>query len=124
MPRSVENTVALTALNSIHATSHPPLGVVNGSEVLGLIRQTCAETGLKHQAAAAAARVKESQFSAALNGRGNFAVTWLWAQPDAFLLRFVELLTTARGLTADSSRKQRAARIGELVTLLIEEKGA
>ena len=121
MARSVGRPTTLTDLNSVKACSHPPLGVVNGGEVLGLIRQACDETGLKHHAAAAAANVKASQFSSALNGRGNFAVTWLWAQPDDFLLRFIELLAASRRLTPDASRARRAARIGELVTLLLDE---
>jgi hypothetical protein len=122
MTQSVEKARPLTAVNSIHAMSHPPLGVVNGRELLAIIRQALAETGVKQDAAAAAARVKESQFSSALNGRGNFGVTWLWAQPDAFLLRFVELLIAARQLTPSASRARRAARVGELVRLLIEEQ--
>lgn len=121
MPRSVEKGDALTDLNSVHAMSHPPLGVVKGRELLAIIRQALAETGLKQDAAAAAAQVKESQFSSALNGRGNFGVTWLWAQPDAFLLRFVDLVIAARGLTPAAARTQRAIRIGELVRLLVED---
>lgn len=121
MSRSVEKGDLLTDLNSVHALSHPPLGVVNGGEVLAIIRQALAETGLKQDAAAAAAHVKASQFSSALNGRGNFGVTWLWAQPDAFLRRFVDLVIAARGLTPAAARSQRAARIGELVRLLVED---
>ena len=110
----------LTGLNSVQATSHPPLKAVKGREILALIRQAMAETDLKQGAAAAAAHVKESQFCSALNGSGNFGVTWLWPQSDAFLLRFVELLIAARQLTPESARAARAAKIGELVRLLVE----
>jgi hypothetical protein len=121
MAESVENRQALTDLNSVHATSHQPLGGVNGRELLSIVRQAMVETATKQHAAAAAAQVKESQFSSALNGTGNFGLTWLWAQSDAFLLRFVDLLIAARRLTPAATRARRAARIGELVTLLIED---
>lgn len=121
MTRSLDDGDALTGVNSVHATSHPQASGVKGRELLSIIRQAMAETDLKQQAAAAAADVKESQFSSALNGSGNFGVTWLWAQSDAFLLRFVELLVAARRLTPAASRARRAARIGELVRLLIED---
>jgi hypothetical protein len=94
-----------------------------GPRDLGVAPAGDGETGLKQQAAAATAGVKESQFSSALNGSGNFAVTWLWTQSDEFLLRFVELLSAARQLTPGAARSARAERVGELVRLLLEDVG-
>lgn len=121
MATTLPKRTPLAQLSSIQATSRPPARVVHGREMLALVRQAMNETGLKQQAAAAAAGVKESQFSSALNGSGNFAVTWLWAQSDEFLLRFVELLIAARRLTPESARAARAERVGELVRLLLED---
>lgn len=123
MPSTFANASALTHLNHVKATSQGPLTSVNrtGSDVLVLVRQAMSDVQLKQGAAAAAAHVKESQFSNALNGIGNFGITWLWMQSDAFLLRFFELAMEARGLDAEGARHARAARIGELVRLLFEE---
>jgi hypothetical protein len=119
--RSLESKSGLMGVNSVQADSVRHTDRVNDREVLSIIRQAMAETGLKHQAAAATACVKESQFSSALNGTGNFAATWLWARSDVVLLRFVELLISARQLTPAAARARRAARIGELVSLLLDE---
>lgn len=121
MPRSVKTGDASSGVNSVHAALRAPADGVNGREVLSIIRQVLAEAGLKQEAAAAAAQVQPSQFSSALHGKGNFAVTWLWAQSDAFLLRFVDLLIAARALTPAAARARRAARIAELVRLLVED---
>lgn len=122
MPQTMTNTDALTQVNSVHATSRGPLTHVNSdAEVLRIIRRVLAEQELKHEAAARSAGVKPSQFSLALNGTGNFGVTWVYAQSDAFLLRFVELLMETRGLTPENARAVRACRIVELVKLLTED---
>ena len=122
MPATLEKTRDLTQLNGVQATSRGPLtGVNRGSDVLAIIKRVHAEMQLKQQSAAAQAGVKESQYSTALNGTGNFGVTWLYAQDDAFLLRFVELLMEARHLTPDNARAVRACRIAELVRLLTED---
>lgn len=122
MPSTLLKPDLLTHLNSVQATSRGPLTGVNaGSEILHLIRRTLAEVELKHEAAAAFAGVKPSQFSLALAGTGNFGATWLWSQSDVFLLRFVELVMEARGLNPENARAVRACRIVELVRLLTEE---
>ncbi len=122
MPATMRSAQPLSRLNDVQATSQGPLiGVNHGAEVLTLISRVRAELGLKQEGMAGQAGVKPSQFSNALNGSGNFAVTWLWAQDNAFLLRFFELAMEARGLTPENKRAQRAFRIAELVRLLTEE---
>lgn len=123
MPQTIAASSTETHLNAVKATSHGPLISLNrNAEVLQLIRRVLAEQELKHEAAAREAGVKPSQFSLALNGTGNFGVTWLYAQSDAFLLRFVELLMETRGLTPENQRAVRACRIVELVRLLTEDQ--
>jgi hypothetical protein len=94
---------------------------VNPPEILGLIRQALVDVGLKHEAAAAAAGVKPSQFSAALNGQGNFSAAWIWAQDDRFVLRLIELAIEARQLTPENVSAIRRRRIVELIDLLLAE---
>lgn len=105
----------------VQVDSRTALIDVNQPEILALIRQALSDVGLKHEAAAAAAHVKPSQFSAALNGQGNFGATWLWAQDDRFLLRLFELVMEARQLTPANQQAVRRRRIVELIDLLLSE---
>lgn len=110
------------ALDAVRSTAAGPLvGVNRGAEVLAITKRAHADLGLKQEAAAAQAGVKPSQYSTALSGTGNFGLTWLYAQDDAFLLRWIELVMEYRGLTPDNKRAIRACRIVELVRLLTED---
>lgn len=128
MPSSLPKSPVRTALNTVQsrmakvqADSGAALIDVNQPEILSLIRQTLSDVDLKQEAAAAIAGVKPSQFSEALNGRGNFGVTWLWAQDDRFVARFLELFVEARQLTPESVSLIRRKRIVELIDLLLQE---
>lgn len=119
---------ALTRLNAVrtrmapvHADGASALIDVNQPEILAVIRQTLHDVGLKHEAAAAVARVKPSQFSAALNGQGNFGASWLWAQDDVFFARFLANVQAARQLTPERTSAVRRQRIVELIDLLLTE---
>lgn len=128
MPSTVTKDSPLSRLNAVQprmAKIQPSDGSalidVNQPEILPIIRQTLLDVGLKHEAAAARANVKPSQFSAALNGTGNFAAAWLWAQEDYVLLRFIENVMEARRLTPEQAREVQRRRIVELVDLLTKE---
>lgn len=122
MSSSMSQRAPLTHLNDVQATSQGPLiGVNRAAEVLAITRRVHHELELKQEAAAAVASVKPSQYSTAINGAGNYAVTWLYAQNDAFLLRWIERVMEARGLTPENKQAIRACRIVELVKLLTED---
>lgn len=119
---------ALTRVNSVqlkpakvHLDSGESLIDVNQPEILDLIRQAHYDCGLKQEAAARIAGVKPSQYCSALNGQGNFAATWIWAQDDHFVSHLLDLIKAARGLTEENVRAVRRRRIVELVDLLIAE---
>lgn len=91
------------------------------AEILGLIDETRSSVQLSRETMAREAGCPASALSEALNGhRGNFAVQWLWAQDDAFLNEWIEKMQAKRGLTPESKLATKAARIGELVRLLVE----
>lgn len=90
-------------------------------ELLPLIRQAMSETNLSQKAFAINAHQPESVISEAFNARRNFAAEWWWAQPDTFLLRFLELTMDARHLTPESASAIRRRRIVELIDLLLTE---
>lgn len=118
-PNSHDQTLA-----DIRATSHAPVKVsedFNRSEILRLIQQCKADCGMSQKELALNASCRESEMSDGLAGARRFSAEWLWLQPDRFLLRFVELLMEARHLTPENARAVRAARIKELIGLLLEE---
>lgn len=128
MPTTLPKPNALSTLNTVQprmakvqVDSPTALIDVNQPEILDLIRQALVDCGLKHEAAAAIAGVKPSQFSAALNGEGNFGARWIWAQDDRFILRLLELVMEARNLTPENVRAIQRKRIVELVDLLLRE---
>lgn len=123
-PRTHANALRRT-LDEVRATSQPPAKVSEVSAErhipLGLIRAAATDCELSQKALALNAGCTESEMSDALAGRRNFALAWIWAQDDAFLLRFLELAMQARGLTPDAQKAVRAERIAELVRLLLME---
>ena len=121
MPTTLQTGDALTRLNAVQPRMASALIDVKPGEILDLIRRAMHDVGLKQEAAAAVAGVKPSQFSAALNGVGNFGASWLWAQDDRFLMRLVELVLDARRLTPANQSVPRRQRIVELIDLLLAE---
>lgn len=124
MPATLDRTADLTQLDSIKP--RPAKALINvdphkNPEILRLIGEALRRVGLSQKEAAINAGVKEQQFSAALLGQGNFGAMWLWAQPDTFWREFLGLIEQSRGLTPEASRAMKAARIAELVRLLVEE---
>jgi len=121
MPQTMAQSASLTQLDSIKATSRGPLIDVEAATVLGIVQRVHAELRVKQEYAAMRARVKPQQYSAALNGTGNFSIVWLFAQEPAFLLRWFELAMEAYGLDPTNAKAVRALRILELFRLLTED---
>lgn len=124
MRHSIDQAPLRTQLDSVRTPSQPLRTSANREHpILVILRRAHSETSTKQEGAAAAAEVPPSQYGDGLNGAPsrNYAVTWLWAQSDLLLLRFVELLLEARGLTPDNKKAVRANRIIELMRLLTDE---
>lgn len=122
MPQTMPQSDALTRLNAVQATAKGPLTHVHsGHDILGIVQRVHHELRVKQQYAAGRAGVKESQYSAALHGSGNFSIVWLFGQEPAFLLRWFELAMEHYGLDATNKRAVRANRILELMRLLTED---
>lgn len=91
-------------------------------EVLALIDEARQKVGMSRKEMAGNAGCPESVLSEALaGGRSNFAAHWLWQQPDAFVVEFFGLASSRRGLSPESKVAVRAARIAELIRLLVPE---
>lgn len=124
MPHTMNEPAVRSQLNSIRATSQGPLSGVNREHpMLVLLRTVHRETETSQQAGALSAGVRESQYGDGLNGaqNRNYAVTWIWGQSDLFVLKFVEGLMAARGLTPENKKAVKAFRMIELIKLLTED---
>lgn len=112
-------------LSGLRAGSHMARMAVKDrrEQVIELVREVMADTGTSQKALALQAGQPESVVCDALSPTGsrNLAAEWLLDQPDAFLLALLDKIRAARGLTEESRRAAKAARIGELVKLLVEE---
>jgi hypothetical protein len=111
----------LNGLRATEAKGRIPANQVELTALLPLIRQAMRETDLSQKAMALNAGQPESVISDGLNGRRNFAAEWWWAQPDTFLIRFLDLVTEARQLTPEHVSAVRRRRIVELIDLLLTE---
>lgn len=90
------------------------------AEILALIEEARIAARLSQKEMQITAGANKGAYSEALNGeRGNYAVQWLWAQPDAFWIEFIRLVQERKGLTPETRRTVQAQRIGELVSLLV-----
>lgn len=91
-------------------------------EVVGMIRQAMSDMQVTQEAFAIDAGITESVLSEAMNERNgrHFAMAWLWAQSDTFVLHVLEMLREKRGFSVDGIRATKIARIKELVGLILE----
>jgi len=124
MRSSVPGTVVRMTAKTLHSSSHEPrrLTKADRSVVSDLVRAVMARVGLSQKAMAQNAAIGESVLSEALapHGTRHLAMEWLLAQDDEFLLELLAEITTWRGLTVESRRDVKAARIAELVRLIVE----
>lgn len=92
------------------------------TQVSTLVRDAMARSGLSQKAMAQNAGITESVLSEALapHGTRHLAVEWLLDQDDEFLLVLLERITVLRNLTQESQRAQKAARVSELLRLILE----
>jgi hypothetical protein len=89
-------------------------------DVTGLVFAAIADAGLSDKAAALTMGLDPAQLSRAKSGQARLPVDALWRLPDAFWFAFRERVDAARQLSEDRQRDAKAARISELVRLLLE----
>jgi hypothetical protein len=88
---------------------------------VSLVFEALAEIGMADKEAAYAMAMDPAQLSRVKSGQARLPIDALWRLPDRFWFAFRGRVDAARHLTTDSARQARAARIGELVRLLVED---
>ena len=88
--------------------------------VISLVCDTLHAIGMSDKEACLHMGFDASQFSRVKRGEARIPLEALWRLPDHFWLEFRRRVDAAKRLTAENERAVRAARIGELVRLLVE----
>jgi sulfur transfer complex TusBCD TusB component (DsrH family) len=109
---------------AVRSGSHGPRSLTKSDRVAvsTLVRDVMARVGLTQKAMAQNAAITESMLSEALapHGTRHLAMEWLLDQDDDFLIVLLEQITVLRGLTDQARRDVKAARVSELVRLILE----
>jgi antitoxin component HigA of HigAB toxin-antitoxin module len=90
------------------------------ADAVSLVVDTLRQIGMSDKEACYCMGFDPSQFSRVKEGRARLPLDALWRLPDRFWFAFRDRVDAARGLTRDNAKRIRAARIGELVSLLVE----
>lgn len=87
---------------------------------VSLVFETLAEIGMSDKEAAYTMAMDPAQLSRVKTGQARLPIDALWRLPDRFWLAFNRRVDSAKGINPVNEVRLRAARIGELVRLLVE----
>jgi hypothetical protein len=119
-----------THLNSIAPRMAKASIVVNRSEAsaeiadsdaaVSLVFECIASVGMSDKEAAYTMAMDPAQLARVKTKQARLPIDALWRMPDAFWLEFRRRVDEAKGLSEEHARSVRAARIAELIRLLVE----
>lgn len=99
-------------------TDSAPIEVSNAA--VSLVFETLASIGMSDKEAAYTMAMDPAQLSRVKTGQARLPFDAIWRLPDRFWAAFAARIGQEKGLTEESARSLKAARIGELVRLLVE----
>jgi hypothetical protein len=130
MAATVPSRAASTHLNSIERrcakasidANRPPASapIACSDDAVSLVFDALAEIGMSEKEAAFEMGLDPADLSRIKGRQRRLPIDALWRLPDRFWFAFRDRVDAARGLTRDNAKRIRAARIGELVSLLVE----
>ena len=88
-------------------------------DAVSLFFETLTEIGMSEKEAALTMQVQPSHLSRVKSGEARLPFEAMWRLPNSFWFAFRYQIDVAKGLTAENQQAVRAARIAELVRLLI-----
>jgi transcriptional regulator with XRE-family HTH domain len=91
------------------------------ADAVGLVFEALGKCGVLSKQAAVDMGLDPATLSRIKSGQARLSVDALWKLPDAFWAEFIDLIKAARNLSEDRERELKAARIGELMRLLVEQ---
>jgi hypothetical protein len=94
--------------------------IEEGSPAVSLFFETLAEIGMSEKEAAYTMAMDPAQVSRVKSGQARLPFDAVWRMPDQFWSVFAGKLTVAKGLCERTAREMKAARVAELVRLLLE----
>lgn len=90
------------------------------ADVVSLVVETLQSIGMSDKEACILMAFDQSQYSRVKRNEARLPIDALWRLPAHFWSEFARRAGEAKGITAVSERRAKAARIGELVRLLVE----
>lgn len=131
MGASVAKRLASTPLNSIEPRPAKASIDVNRQETSGDIQsqadavslffETIAAIGMSDKEAAYYMAMDAAQLSRIKTRQARLPFDAMWRMPDHFWAEFADRIEQARGLSDVAVKRVKAARISELVRLLVED---
>lgn len=131
MPHTVRDRSASTLLNTLELKPAKASIAINSegsgpnpaepADPVSLFFETLAAVGLSDKEAAYTMAMDPAQLSRVRNGQARLPFDAMWRLPDIFWLELRNRIETAKSLGAEHAHAIRAARIGELVRLLVED---
>ncbi len=94
---------------------------VDADDAVSLFFETLAEVGMTEKEAAYTMALDPGQLSRVKNRQARLPFDAMWRLPASFWFAFRQQIEVAKHLSDENRRAVRAARIAELVKLLIEE---
>lgn len=91
------------------------------TEAIAIVFASIAAVGMSDKEAAYDMAMDPAQLSRIKSGQGRLPFDALWRLPDRFWSEFADRIEAAKGLGHADIKRIRAARISELVRLLVEE---
>lgn len=91
-----------------------------GDQAVSLFFDTLAAIAMPEKEAAYQMALDPATLSRIKNRQQKLPFEAMWRMPDRFWIEFSARINAAKALTAENANKVRAARIGELVRLLVE----
>jgi hypothetical protein len=107
---------ASIAINSSDESQETSLA----DDALSLFFAALADVGMSDKEAAYTMAMDPAQLSRVKNGAARLPFDAMWRLPSSFWIAFRARLDAAKHLTETHAREVKAARIGELVRLLVE----
>lgn len=109
------------ALEGIRAGASVARMATNRADIREITLDVLAERRVSQKEMAINANCPQSDLSNALQGKQRLDAQWLIDQDDAFVDRLMEMVRLRKGITHETARSVRMARLCELVRLCLEE---
>lgn len=122
-PSTLLNTLELKPAKASIAikSGENPIDSMDAADPVSLFFEAIAAIGMSDKEAAYTMAMDPAQLSRVKSKQARLPFDAMWRLPAAFWIELRSRIEAAKGLSTEHARGVRAARIGELVKLLVED---